>query len=187
MSPLDLIPGWVKLAILAAAVSAATAFLGYEVHHQRDIGRAEVQLKWDAAVSDQRAKALAEATANAEETARRLKAQKENQDAQDELLAAAHRDAALNAAGADRLRAQLADTAHRWREALRHSPTVVQCQAAGTAIVLQADVLGRADRRAGELAAYSDAARAAGLKCQADYDALTSAGKPSSTTTERLP
>jgi hypothetical protein len=38
---------------------------------------------------------------------------------------------------------------------------------------LLADVLGRADQRAGELAAYADAARIAGLACERSYDALT--------------
>jgi hypothetical protein len=35
-----------------------------------------------------------------------------------------------------------------------------------------ADVLGRADDRAGELAAALDASRAAGLACERAYDAL---------------
>lgn len=40
-------------------------------------------------------------------------------------------------------------------------------------VVLLADVLGRADQRAGDLAQYADAARIAGQKCERDYDALT--------------
>jgi hypothetical protein len=36
-----------------------------------------------------------------------------------------------------------------------------------------ADVLGRADERAGELAEYADRARIAGQQCERDYDALT--------------
>lgn len=39
-------------------------------------------------------------------------------------------------------------------------------------VLLLADVLGRADQRAGDLAQYADAARIAGQKCERDYDAL---------------
>ncbi len=45
---------------------------------------------------------------------------------------------------------------------------------AGDPILLLADVLGRADQRAGDLAQYADAARVAGQKCERDYDALIS-------------
>lgn len=41
--------------------------------------------------------------------------------------------------------------------------------------LLIADVLGRADQRAGELAEYADRARIAGQQCERDYDALTTA------------
>ncbi|WP_259463628.1 DUF2514 domain-containing protein [Cupriavidus plantarum] len=39
-------------------------------------------------------------------------------------------------------------------------------------VVLLADVLGRADARAGELAQYADASRVAGQACERSYDAL---------------
>lgn len=44
---------------------------------------------------------------------------------------------------------------------------------AGDSAVLLADVLGRADARAGELAEALDASRIAGLACERSYDALT--------------
>jgi hypothetical protein len=173
MNPLTLIPGWAKLALAAALMSALTGGYLYWTHHQRDIGRAEVQLKWDASVSLQRAAALAESESNARETLRRIEKQQENQLAQDRKLAQARADAGRNDAAAGQLRAQLADTARQWRDALDHPATGRECAAAGDAIGVLADVLGRADRRAGVLAAYADAAHAAGLKCEADYDALT--------------
>lgn len=173
MSLLDLIPTWAKLALAAAVAAAVVGLVGWQVHHQRDIGRAEVQLKWDAADSRLKDRAIAESAANAAETARRLKAQKENQHEQDKLLAAARSDAARNAADADRLRDQNATTARQWSDALSNSPTVQQCASAGTAITVQADMLGRLDRAASEFAAYADTARAAGLKCSADYESLT--------------
>lgn len=45
--------------------------------------------------------------------------------------------------------------------------------AARDPLVLLADVFGRVDQRAGELAQYADAARIAGQACERSYDALT--------------
>ncbi|MHA6885739.1 DUF2514 family protein [Ralstonia pseudosolanacearum] len=47
-------------------------------------------------------------------------------------------------------------------------------QAAGDLLDVLADVLVRADQRAGDLAQYADAARIAGLACERSYAALTS-------------
>lgn len=163
-----MIPGfsWIKAAIAAAALIAlTTAYFGWR-GQQREIGRQEVRAEWTAA-------ALSESESNARETLRRLNKQQENQLAQDRKLAQARADAARDAADADRLRQQNADVVRRWRAALRDPAAGGQCTAAGDAIGVLADVLSRADRRAGVLAAYADAARAAGLKCEADYDALT--------------
>ncbi|MGU7780544.1 DUF2514 family protein [Burkholderia sp. PU8-34] len=57
--------------------------------------------------------------------------------------------------------------------AARHPAATAGSPATGDALVLLADVLGRADDRAGELAEYADRARIAGQQCQRDYDALT--------------
>lgn len=72
MSLLDLVPGWAKLAILAALAAAAVGLVGYQVHHQREIGRAEVRAEWDADTVRRQAAALAQAEANARESFRRL-------------------------------------------------------------------------------------------------------------------
>ncbi|KVH44545.1 DUF2514 family protein [Burkholderia diffusa] len=62
--------------------------------------------------------------------------------------------------------------------AAAHHPAVTAgSPATGDALDLLADVLGRADERAGELAAYADAARIAGQQCERDYDALTAANQ----------
>ncbi|PRE27514.1 DUF2514 family protein [Burkholderia multivorans] len=58
--------------------------------------------------------------------------------------------------------------------AARHPAAAAGSPTAGDPLDLLADVLGRADERAGELAAYADAARIAGQQCERDYDALTS-------------
>ncbi|RQZ58034.1 DUF2514 family protein [Burkholderia cepacia] len=58
--------------------------------------------------------------------------------------------------------------------AARHSAAATGSPAAGDALDLLADVLSRADQRAGDLAEYADRARIAGQQCERDYDALTS-------------
>lgn len=170
---LGLFVGPFKLWLIGGIIAAATAFVGWQVHVQRDVGREEVRAEWSAHAAKQMATAMAEDARNARETARRINQQQENQIVQDQQLAAARRDAAANNAAADKLRDQLADTARRWRDALADSPAGSVCQAAGAAIVVSADLLGRANRASGELAEYADAARIAGLKCAQDYNALT--------------
>ena len=73
-----------------------------------------------------------------------------------------------------RLREQLATITSRYRtlDATGADSTPAGKQSpAGDAIGVLADVLGRADRRAGVLAAFADAAHAAGAACERDYDA----------------
>lgn len=160
---------WIALGVILVALTGAYA---WRVHAERDIGRKQIQTQWDASVSQQRAKALIETENNARETLRRLTKQKENQDAQDRLLSTARADARANTAAADKLREQSADTARRWVAATRDTPAPGVCEAAGNAITVQADVFSRLDRAAGELAPYADAARIAGNKCVADYEAV---------------
>ncbi|MCW5648339.1 MAG: DUF2514 family protein [Ramlibacter sp.] len=123
--------------------------------------------------AEQNATDLRASQSNARETIRRLETQDANQRKQDAELAAARSDAGRNARDAEQLRQQNADAARRWSAALGHTPAVEDCTAAGDAIGVLSDVLSRADRRAGLLASYADAAHAAGLKCERDYDALT--------------
>ncbi|WP_175886043.1 DUF2514 family protein [Burkholderia sp. BCC0044] len=54
-----------------------------------------------------------------------------------------------------------------------HPATAAGSPAAGDALDLLANVLGRTDQRAGELAEYADRTRIAGQQCERDYDALT--------------
>ena len=164
---------YARSAIVLAAVLLVLG-IGWKIRHAGiEAGRAEVRQQWGAERIEQQAAALAESQANARETLRRMERQQENQHAQDRALAAARRDAARNLAAADSLREQNAVAARRWADALRDSPSASVCEAAGAAIAVQADVLGRLDRAATELAAYADAARAAGNLCANNYDALT--------------
>jgi hypothetical protein len=158
---------WLVVALAIAAAFAAGYWRGERA------GKADVLAEWNAERAEQLQAAVEEGRANAKETQRRLDKQQENQRAQDLHLAAARADAAANRTDAERLREQAADAARQWRDALLNSPSASQLAAAADAIGVCTDLRSRADRRASLLAEYADAARIAGLKCEADYDALT--------------
>ncbi|KVT57997.1 DUF2514 family protein [Burkholderia ubonensis] len=79
-------------------------------------------------------------------------------------------DAAAAASAADGLRRQVAALV----AGIRRSATSAGGSSAGDALDLLADVLGRADARAGELATIADERGIAGQQCERSYDALTS-------------
>jgi hypothetical protein len=172
---------WILIAALAAAVLFAIV-RGYEAWRARvfsegdTAGAQRVQILWD----EDRAAALAQANEdarrNAKETERRLKAQQENDRAQEALLATARRDAAAAAAAADGLRLRASaylDAAGC--SSLAGDPAVECVRQAAAAI---GDALGRGAEIARRVAADADEARARGLKCEADYDALTPDSTP---------
>lgn len=172
MNPLDL-PVLAKLAIVTAIVAAAAAGVGAFIHHEREIGRDEVRAEWSKEKAKQTAAALAESQKNAQETARRLMAKKEAQDAHDKEIAQARLDADAARAAAGRLSGQLAAFTAAARRAAGNPAAVGDGQAAGTALDLLAELFSRSDATAGELAAALDASHAAGLQCEREHDSLT--------------
>ncbi|WP_175812934.1 DUF2514 family protein [Burkholderia contaminans] len=119
-------------------------------------------------IAAQKAQIAAVTAARAEEQ-RRTAAQSEiaNNANQQRTAALADAFAARAAAGSLQQRVdQLVAAAH-------HPAAATGSQATGDALDLLANVLGGIDGRAGELAAYADAARIAGQQCERDYDALT--------------
>lgn len=167
---MNLIPPLYRWAALAlAVVLAALALASWDSARLKKAEKRGADL----VRAEYTAAALREAQANAAETARRLKAQQENQRAQDAALARARADAAAAAADADRVRAQATEAAREWSSRLSDSPTVSDSQAAAAAIGVCADVLSRAVAHARILASAADASRAAGLQCERDYQALT--------------
>ncbi|KAG0189024.1 hypothetical protein DFQ28_003969 [Apophysomyces sp. BC1034] len=80
----------------------------------------------------------------------------------------ARADAVATARAADGLRKQAAALI----EHSRYPAAASGSTATRDALDLLADVLGQLDKRAGELAAYADAARIAGQQCERSYDAL---------------
>ena len=114
---------------------------------------------------------LADRAQRTEEQRRVAAAAKEAQDAQTRI-ASLEGDLRRAAGAADGLRAAATGAALRARAqscASKPSPG----QHGADALDLLVDVLGRADRRAGEVAEYADRLRIAGLACERTYDALT--------------
>lgn len=166
---------WMALAAAVAALIGAWQWDRYSHGAKRyQVGKTEVRQQWDAAVSQARADALIQAGINARETERRLKAQKEAQDAQTQALARARADAAGAADAAARLRDHIARliAAPVGAAASHPAPASDGTPEPSTADLL-ADVLGRCVTRAGELAIEADTSRAAGQLCQRAYEAIS--------------
>lgn len=160
--------------VLAAAALAAVLFAAGWVANgwRKDAALASVEME---RARERRDQALAQV--NAVDRAR-LEEQRRTA-AQTEIA-----NEAIQQAEAARADARAADTARR--ELLARAAALANASrrpgdsgAAGSGaaatdpIHLLADVLGRADARAGELAQFADAAHVAGKTCERSYDALT--------------
>ncbi|MET3441401.1 hypothetical protein ABIC94_002159 [Variovorax paradoxus] len=132
------------------------------------------ELKEDAAekkAADAETRLLADRAQRAEEQRRAAVAAKETQDAQVKINAL-EGDLRLARDASDGVRDAAAGAAVRARaQSCAINPS--QGKPSVDALDLLVDVLGRADRRAGELAEYADRLRIAGLTCERTYDALT--------------
>ncbi|KVF26302.1 DUF2514 family protein [Burkholderia vietnamiensis] len=115
------------------------------------------------------AKQIDDLRAERDEYSRRLVAQQENATDAAKERDQARRDAAVADGAADGLRKQVAAL----DADARRAGAAAGSSATGDALDLLADVLGRSDQRAGDLAEYADRARIAGQQCERDYDALT--------------
>lgn len=155
----DIVPGWVYAAALAGAVLTTV------------VSRA--QLSTERLAHQTTLKQHAEQRALSEANARKI--EQELQDAQ----ARNETETARLQADRDRARADAGRAADRLRNAA--NAIARTCEGASTADVgaptgdhigVLADVLGRADKRAGELADIADARYIAGRACERAYDAL---------------
>lgn len=177
---------WSALAWSVAFVLLGAAFVGQrEITAGVQVKLAQAESRIDKLVGDY-ARAESDARRQALEHERAIAAKeqfltatleanaKEAQRAQSAI--AADRDRAR--AAEHRLRDQLATLVQRYRADGTPSANPAaagQQPPAGDAIGVLADVLGRADQRAGELADFADRAHAAGLACERDYDAARAA------------
>lgn len=169
-------PAYKALAVVLAAAALAGGSYRAGVSREHDRGSAalaRLQSEWDAALALAQRAALAETQQNARETQRRLDRQKENDDAQAAQLARAARDLADARTAGQRLHQQSEALRAAIRGAASDRAAGPGSAPAGDALDLFADLFGRADNRAGELAEALDRSHAAGLRCAADYNALT--------------
>lgn len=93
-------------------------------------------------------------------------------------IAAANADATSARRASDGLRQRINALVADARRAAANPGAAPAVETTGDPIGVLADVLGRADQRAGVLAEYADKARIAGQSCERDYDALTNPPRP---------
>jgi len=153
----------IAIPYLIAALLGASA--GFEVEHLIS-ARQIADMKSEAATAQTKAVEAART-----EEQRRTAAQQEIAENAAKERDQAGADAAAAASAADGLRKQVAVLVDR----ARHPATATGSPAAGDALDLLADVLGRTDEAAGEFARIADERGIAGQQCERDYDALTAA------------
>ena len=164
---------WLRILPYIAAVAVVLAGLFLAYSHGQSVTNEEWQAKWNARDAlDADAKSLNESTERAKEQARQQTINKVIQDGQ-KVIDQAFADAADSRD--DRSLRDAADaTAGRVAasQAGGHSCTAAASQAATRAVMVFADVLKRADQRAGDLAADADQSRGRGVTCERAYDGL---------------
>ncbi|MFM5429410.1 DUF2514 domain-containing protein [Aeromonas veronii] len=163
--------------LFGIAMMLAIGVCGWWLHHSgyqsgSDAKELEWSAKWNKQAEQQAtAKANAELKAREDEQRRQASIDKVRDDAEKQI-ARAESDALDARDAADGVLEQAKRLAARAGKCPSNpSATQSGAPAAEPSVVL-ADVLGRADARAGELAAAYDRSRAAGLACERAYDAL---------------
>lgn len=154
------------------ALAIALCALWGAYRHGVNVTDTAWQSKWDKqALELATAKAKAIELVREEEQRRQTAIDGVRQHAEQQI-ARAEADAAAADAAADSLREQAKRLAARAGQCTSHPTATQSGKATAQPSVVLADVLGRADARAGELAAAYDRSRAAGLACERAYDAL---------------
>jgi hypothetical protein len=161
------------LIVALAALLVGAGWWGRGVVAQRDLATQA------AAIAAER-QAMATASQAASELARAAERAAEDRIHQiateaNDAIRSAYQDAAAADRVAGQLRDHIARLAAQWAAgAAAEDPESAAAgpPAAGPGLVL-AELFGRADDRAGELAAFADQAHAAGLACQRAYESLS--------------
>ncbi|MFH7526486.1 DUF2514 domain-containing protein [Aeromonas sp. A3] len=156
--------------LMVVAIAACVMWGAYR--HGVDVTTTEWQGKWDkqaAMLAESKAKDVAMAR---KEEHRRQAEIDEVRDHAQEQIAQAQADAAAAGVESGRLREQARRLAARASQCASNSGATQGSPAAEQPAVVLADLLSRADERAGELAAAYDRARASGLACERAYDSL---------------
>lgn len=154
------------------AIACALACLWWAYSHGVSVTTTEWQGKWDKqALELTEAKTKAMELVREEEHRRQSSINKVREDAEKQI-ALAERDALAASDAAAGVLEQAKRLAARAGKCPGNPSTTQPGTPATEPGVVLADVLGRADARAGELAAAYDRSRAAGLACERAYDAL---------------
>lgn len=166
---------WLAIMLAALALSLMIKSLHADGYRKGAAAtEAAWQSKWDRQLASH-AQALADASERQRQIEHRYQEQLESIQHDGQLrLDAALADAAAAADESDRLQRTARELARRAGRQCPAATTAASGQTTQPAAVLLADVLGRADQRAGELAALADRAIAAGIACQRAYDAVRS-------------
>jgi hypothetical protein len=165
---------WLRILPYVAAVLLVAGALFGAYHHGLSVKDAQWQVEWSARdTRDAQAKGKNEAAERTKEQAYQQSINKVIQDGQRTIDQATAGAAAARAA-ADGLRGAVDTLAARLAasEAGGNSCTAAASKAATRAAMVLADVLKRADQRAGDLASAADQARARGMTCEQAYDSL---------------
>lgn len=164
---MKILPYIVALLLLAGALFGA-------YHHGETVANDDWQARWsDRDTRDESAKAANEAAEREKEQSRQQAINKVVQNGQALIDTAA---AAVTAANreSDRLRSAVDGLASRIAASQggSHSCTAAASAAASRAVLVLADVLKRADQRAGDLAGFADQSHGRGVTCEQAYDAI---------------
>jgi hypothetical protein len=162
---------------LLVRLSAVALLVWWSHHAGYTRGAHDTELTWSAKWDKQVAE-LAKARVEAERAVRDVEQRRQRdidkvRDDAEQQIARAKSDAVVADAAAERLQQQAQRLAASASQCARHSGVTESGDAAREPAVVLADLLGRADARAGALAAAYDRARAAGLACQRAYLSLT--------------
>lgn len=164
---------WLRALPYIVALLLVSGALFGAYHHGETVTNDEWQAKWsERDARDEAAQALNEVAERTKEQARQQSINKAIEDGQkiiDQAVAdatAARADVGMRDA-ADRVSSRVAAS-----QTSSHSCTAATSEAATRAVMVLADVLKRADQRAGDLAADADQARFRGLTCEQAYISL---------------
>jgi len=171
-------PLWLRILpyIAAVALVAAAQFGAY--HHGVTVTDEKWQSDWYARdARDEEAKATNEAAERTREQAYQQSINKAVQDGQ-RIIDQVTADAAADRTSRNGMQFAVDDLTRRLAasEAGGNSCTAAAGKAATRASMVLADVLKRADQRAGDLAEVADQARARGVTCERAYTALSAGG-----------
>lgn len=169
----DILPGWAWALITAGALAAAGVSQTRFTHERASHAETRAQYAEQVAQAEQATRIASEKNRQTEQELR--DAQDQNASQAQALLAALDHAAAVDRVAGQRLRDAAQDLAAVARSRCAAATTPGYSTPGDDPIGVLADVLGRADQRAGELAAVADESRIRGLTCERAYDTARAA------------